>query len=501
MNTPPARDSVPALNRVPVLDRNLKPLPKAPVRIVHLGLGAFHRSHQAWYTQHAPDAAEWGIAAFTGRRPDAAEALSAQDCLYTLVERSAGGDSFEVIGSIVEAVDGADVARLCRLIAAPETAVVTLTITEAAYGLAADGTFDADAPGVADDLRALSAAAAGETAAAGEAAASGGTAASGEARVPGTPLGRLVLALAARRDSGAGPIAVVSCDNLSANGDVARRGILGMASAWGQDLAEWIGANVSFVSTSVDRITPRTTEEDIMEVAEQCGYSDHSPVVAEPFRNWVLSGNFPAGKPRWEDAGAVVVDDIEPYENRKLWLLNGSHSILAYAGQLCGHVTVAEALADPLCRKAVEDFWDEAANHLKGQGLDVPQYREALLERFGNARIAHRLAQIAADATTKLRMRAVPVLTAERAEGRSGAGAGLMLAAWVDYLNTARDVQDPLAAEIQAANALEGIERVQALLRLVNAGIAEDTDIVALVHGLCGSFTVTTPAPATPTHT
>ena len=474
----------PVQGSLPVLDRSLKPLPKAPVRIVHLGLGAFHRSHQAWYTQHAGDAGEWGIAAFTGRRPDAAKALAAQDCLYTLVERSAGGDSFEVIGSIVEAVDGADVGRLCELLAAKETAIVTLTITEAAYGLAADGTFDADAPGVADDLRALSAAA------------SGGTG-PGEAGVPGTPLGRLVLALARRMDSGGGAIAVVSCDNLSANGEVARRAVLGMAAAWTPDLADWIEENVSFVSTSVDRITPRTTEEDIAEVAEQCRYSDNSPVVAEPFRNWVLSGDFPAGRPRWEEAGAVFVDDIEPYENRKLWLLNGSHSILAYAGQLRGHATVADALADPSCRKAVEDFWDEAAHHLQAAGLDVPGYRQALLERFGNARIAHRLAQIAADGTTKLRMRAVPVLTAERASGRTGSGAALMLAAWIDYVAATQDFQDPLAAHIHAANALEGSERVQALLGLVSADIADDPGIVSLVHGLCGSIAAqsVTPSP------
>ena len=470
-----------ALGSLPALDRNLKPLPKAPVRIVQLGLGAFHRSHQAWYTQHAGDAGEWGIAAFTGRRPDAAAALSGQDCLYTLVERSAGGDSFEVIGSIVEAVDGADVGRLCELVAAKETAIVTLTITEAAYGLAADGTFDADAPGVADDLRALSAAA------------SGGPRAEGQG-VPRTPVGRLVLALAGRRDSGGGPIAVVSCDNLSANGEVARRAVLGLASGWGPGLVEWIGANVSFVSTSVDRITPRTTEEDVAEVAEQCGYSDCSPVVAEPFRNWVLSGDFPAGRPRWEDAGAIFVDDIGPYENRKLWLLNGSHSILAYAGQLRGHATVAEALADPVCRQAVKDFWDEAAHHLHGEALDIPAYRQALLERFGNARIAHRLAQIAADATTKLRMRSVPVLTAERIAGRSGAGSALMLAAWIDYVVAGNDFQDPLASEIRAAVALDGTERLQALLRLVSAALADDPDVVALVSRLCGSFATNTAA-------
>lgn len=478
----------PAPGALPVLDRTLKPLPTAPVRIVHLGLGAFHRSHQAWYTQHAGDAGEWGIAAFTGRRPDAAEALSAQDCLYTLVERSAAGDSFEVIGSIVEAVDGADVGRLCELLAAKETAIVTLTITEAAYGLAADGRFDADAPAVAEDLRALSAAA------------SGGTG-PGEAGVPGTPLGRLVLALARRRDSGAGPLAVVSCDNLSANGEVARRAVLGLAGAWGHGLAEWIDANVSFVSTSVDRITPRATDADTTEVAEQCGYRDSSPVVAEPFRNWVLSGDFPAGRPRWEDAGAVVVDDIEPYENRKLWLLNGSHSILAYAGQLRGHATVAEALADPVCRKAVEEFWDEAANHLTAAGLDIPQYRQALLDRFGNARIAHRLAQIAADGTTKLRMRAVPVLMAERAAGRRGSGSALMLAAWIDYAASGAEFQDPLAADIRAANAVPGTGRIQALLRLVSAGLAEDPQIVALVSALSGTLSANPAGSATPAHT
>jgi fructuronate reductase len=312
-------------NNVRELNRALVRLPKAPVRIVHLGLGAFHRSHEAWYTQHASDGAEWGIAAFTGRRPDAALALAAQDGLFTLIERSGDGDAFEVIGSIAEAVDGADLGRLQELVAAPETVMVTLTITEAAYGLDSTGSFDARAAGFAGDLAVL-----------GSAAGAGGTLT--------TPLGRLVSALAARRHAAAGPIAVVSCDNLSGNGEVARRAITGLAEAWDAGLAQWIKANVSFVSTSVDRITPRTTEADMAEVEESCGYRDSSPVVAEPFRDWVISGNFPKGRPRWEDAGAVVVDDIEPYENRKLWLLNGAHSLLAYAGQLRGHTTVAQAL-------------------------------------------------------------------------------------------------------------------------------------------------------------
>ncbi|MGO4582341.1 mannitol dehydrogenase family protein [Arthrobacter sp. 2RAF6] len=433
-----------------------------------MGLGAFHRSHQAWYTQHAGDAAEWGIASFTGRRPDAAEVLAAQDGLYTVVERSDAGDSFEVIGSIVEAIDGADVERFVALVAAPLTSLITLTITEAAYRLGADGKLDSQAPDVVADLAVLA-----------DGSASGR---------PTTPLGRLVLGLAARRDADAGPLAVVCCDNLSNNGTVARSAVMGMAKAFDAGLAAWIDANVSFVSTSVDRITPRTTDADIDAVAAACGYRDESPVVAEPFRNWVLSGDFPAGRPHWEDAGAVFVDEIEPYENRKLWLLNGAHSLLAYAGQLRGHKTVAEALADDFCRRAVEEFWDEAASSLHGGDLRIPEYRAALLERFGNSRIAHHLAQIAMDGSTKLRMRALPVLRAERGAGRSGQAAARMIAAWTAYTDTATGLQDPQAAGIAAANALSGRARLEALLGLVDPDLVADPAIVDLVEGMAETF-------------
>ncbi|PNH83669.1 oxidoreductase [Arthrobacter sp. AFG20] len=456
---------------LPRLNRTLQPAAKAPIRIVHLGLGAFHRSHQAWYTHRAGDAAAWGIAAFTGRRPDAALALAEQDGLFTLVERADGGDTFDVVGSIVEAADGADVQRLATLVAAPATAVVTLTITEAAYRLGADGHLDRTASDVVADLALL---------------------ASGSGN-PTTPLGRLVFALAARRAAGAGPLAVVCCDNLSSNGTVAHHAVAGIAGAWDPSLARWIDDNVSFVSTSVDRITPRTTGADLAAVEASCGYHDTSPVVAEPFANWVLSGDFPAGRPRWEDAGALFVADIEPYENRKLWLLNGAHSLLAYAGQLRGHTTVAEALADPLCLRAVETFWDEAEANLSGQGgttadLQIPAYRSALLARFSNARIAHHLAQIAMDGSTKLRMRAVPVLQAERAAGRSGAAAALMIAAWMDYSAASAAFQDPLADQVAAANRLSGTERVRALLGLVDPVLAGDAAVVGLVEDLCGTF-------------
>ncbi|QCB98780.1 mannitol dehydrogenase family protein [Arthrobacter sp. PAMC25564] len=458
--------SAPQESTLPQLNRRLRPSAKAPVRIVHLGLGAFHRSHQAWYTHHAGDAAAWGIASFTGRRPDAALALAEQDGLYTVVERGDTGDSFEIVSSIVDAIDGADVGRLAQLVAAPATAVITLTITEAAYRLGADGSLDRAAADVVADLDLL--------------ASGSGT--------PVTPLGRLVFALAARRAAGGGPLAVVCCDNLSNNGTVAHNAVVGLAEAWDAGLAAWIDAQISFVSTSVDRITPRTTEADLAAVEAACGYRDNSPVVAEPFRNWVLSGGFPAGRPRWEDAGAVFVDEIEPYENRKLWLLNGAHSLLAYAGQLRGHTTVAGALADPVCLQAVEQFWDEAEANLHGADLRIPEYRAELLARFRNARIAHHLAQIAMDGSTKLRMRAVPVLLAERAQGRSGAAAALVIAAWMDFSAAAPAFHDPLAADVVAANTRGGAGRVRALLALLSPDLAGDDDVVRLIEDLGGSF-------------
>lgn len=465
--------SEPAPASLPRLNRAIQPSVKAPIRIVHLGLGAFHRSHQAWYTQHAGDAAEWGIASFTGRRPDAALALAEQDGLYTVVERGDTGDSFEVVGSIAEAVDGADVDRLAQLVAAPATAVITLTITEAAYPLDAHGRLDRTAPDVVPDLALLAAGVGGK---------------------PTTPLGRLVFALAARKGAGGGPLAVVCCDNLARNGSVARSAVLGLAAAWDAGLAAWICTNVSFVSTSVDRITPRTTEADLAAVQAACGFRDSSAVIAEPFRNWVLSGDFPAGRPRWEDAGAVFVDDIEPYENRKLWLLNGAHSLLAYAGQLRGHATVAEALADPVCLQAIEEFWDEAAANLvsaenQGADLRIPEYRAELLARFRNARIAHHLAQIAMDGSTKLRMRAVPVLQAERANGRTGKAAARLIATWMDYTRldfpgAPAELADPLAGEVRIANTLAGTQRIATLLGLLSPGLGQDSAAVSLVENL-----------------
>ena len=437
----------------------------APVRIVHLGLGAFHRAHQAWYTARASDAAEWGIAAFTGRGPTAALELAPQDGLYSLVERSDTGDSVSIVRSIVEAHDGANVTRLVELLAARATAIVTITVTEAGYRLTADGAPDVSDEAVAADMAGF---------------------ASGRAQ---TTLGRLLLGLDARRRAGAGPIAVVPCDNMPDNGPVVAAAVTALAASADPDLAAWIGENVSFVSTSVDRITPKTTPDDLATVARLTRWDDAAAVVTEPFSDWVLSGGFPAGRPDWEGAGARFVDEIGPFESRKLWLLNGAHSLLAYTARQRGHETVAAAIADGECLAAVEAFWDTAERHLPAQGLDIPAYRAALLERFHNARIEHRLAQIANDGSTKLRIRIAPVVLAERAAGRSGAAGIAVLAGWIGQLlpgGVLGDPQDPLADALRAAAQLPPAEAVPALLALVDPALAADAAVVAQVREAAG---------------
>ena len=207
-------------------------------------------------------------------------------------------------------------------------------------------------------------------------------------------------------------------------------------------------------------------------------------MVTEPFRSWVLSGDFPAGRPRWEDAGAQFVEEIEPYENRKLWLLNGSHSLLAYAGQQRGHHTVAEAVADPQCAKWMEAFWDEAQAHLPTE-LDIPGYRAALRERYSNARIAHNLAQIAIDGSSKLPIRAVPVLRAEREAGRDGSASARPIAAWIAFLQSAKaagnKINDAGIAALNKALPLSERERTKALVGLLDRSLAEDESLLELI--------------------
>lgn len=383
--------------------------------MVHLGLGVFHRSHQAWYTEQVNRAGDdqWHYASFTGRRPDAAVELAKQDCAYTLLIRGADGDRPERVSSIAVAADGADYQLWTRYLADSRTALVTLTITEAGYELPADG-------GVAD-VRAFLA-----------------------DEQPPSAVARLAIGLRARLRAGGAPIAIVSCDNLASNGEFTRRAVLEFADRVDPRLAAWIGTEVSFVSTMVDRITPAVEPTDLHTVERLTGWRDRVPVVAEPFTDWVLAGDFPLGRPDWELAGARFVDNVEPYELRKLFLLNGAHSMLAYLGLARGHATVFDAVSDPVCRQAVEQFWTEAAILLPFDDSEIARAKADLLERWGNPRIDHQLAKIALDGEQKLRVRVAPVLRAYA--GRQPTGQVLLLAAWLLHLRAGGLSQQSLEA-------------------------------------------------------
>jgi fructuronate reductase len=382
--------------------------------MVHLGLGNFFRAHAAWYTDRAPDAGEWGIAAFTGRSAAIAQSLAEQDGLYTLLVRGPEGPAPEVVSSLsaVHAADDLDALR--AYFGRREVGVVTLTVTEAGYRRDDSGGLDAGAQDVRSDIASLIT--------------------DPHRGVVTTIPGKLVAGLLARRAAGGGPVAIVPNDNVPDNGAMAARVVADLAAAVDPTLSGWIDAQVSFVATMVDRITPRTTDDDRSLVAALRGVDDPQAVPTEPFTEWVLAGDFPGGRPSWESAGARIVDDVRPFERRKLWLLNGSHSLMAYAGSLLGHETVADAVADPTVRVWVEEWWDAACRHLPLPAAEVATYRAALLERFSNPGIRHLLAQIAADGSQKIAIRAVPVLKADLDHGHVDPGATRLVAAWIAHL-------------------------------------------------------------------
>ena len=437
----------------------------APVSLVHLGLGNFFRAHQAWYTEHAGDAGDWGYAAFAGRGADLAERLQAQDGLYTLLERGPQRDTAEVIASVSEARPGADHAGWLACVASPRVAAVTVTVTEAGYCRGPDGGLDVSRQDVAADLARLR-------------------------RDVATPVAtapaRLVAGVAARRAADGGPFALVSCDNVPGNGALARRVVTEAARLVDPALVEWIGQSLSVVTTVVDRITPRAGNAEIQAAARLIGRSDDAPVVTEPFSEWALAGEFPAGRPRWEDAGAIFTDDVSRYEHRKLWLLNGAHSLLAYAGSLLGRRSVADAIGDDRCRTWVHQWWATAGPHLDQPPGEVAIYEDALVERFANTRMHDELDRIAEDGSQKLPIRVLPVLRAERAAGRLPVGATRIVAAWLCHLRgLGGPVHDVRADELIPLAAGRLDDAASKVLDALDPELGADTAVVTTVADQC----------------
>jgi fructuronate reductase len=444
--------------------------PRPPVRALHLGLGNFFRAHQAWYTHAASDGADWGIAAFTGRSANAADVLAGQDALYLLDVRDDGGDCFDVVESLATVHHATDGEAWTRYWADPTVSHITLTVTEAGYRRDALGALDERDPEIHSDIAALQ----DETAAR-------------------TAPGRIVAGLMARRSADGGPIALIPCDNLPANGAALARVVRDLAERVDPTLLAWIEESATFVSTMVDRITPATTEADRVRIHLATGVDDRSPVITEPFSDWVLAPPTELTVPRWETAGATWVDDAAPYEARKLLLLNGAHSLLAYTGQLRGHRTVADAIADDTCRAWVEQWWGEARAYVPLPDSAFDHYSQALLNRWDNRAIEHRLAQIAMDGSQKLVVRIVPVIRAERRAGRLPTAACRALAAWVLSLRAAGGpASDPRVIELVALADGDLRTAVPRTLRALDPTLPDDHELVAAVVALAEELDTTT---------
>lgn len=377
--------------------------------IVHLGLGAFHRAHQAVFVDDCLNAGEkgWGIIGASLRSGDTRDALARQDSLYTLSVVDGSGERLRVIGSILSSlVAPEDPAALLDRLCDADTRIVTLTVTEKAYLRSAAGGLDEDHPDIAWDLA-----------------------------NPGAPRsvhGFLSEAIARRRAAGLTPFTVLSCDNLPANGATLRKLLVAFCALRSAEFASFVEAEVAFPSSMVDRIVPATTDEDRRRISAALGVIDAWPVTTEPFLQWVVEDRFPGGRPAWDRFGVEMVDDVAPFEDMKLRLLNGSHSSIAYLGLLCGHATVSEAFGDRSIRQFVSRLWAEAIPSLPaGAGLKPEAYILELAKRYDNPALKHRTAQIANDGSQKLPQRIIATALDRARKGGSTRHLMLTPAAWI----------------------------------------------------------------------
>ena len=441
-------DQVPGAVDVPRYDR-------AALRtgIVHLGVGGFHRAHQARYLDELMNdgqALDWALCGVGVLPSDIRmrDALSAQDGLYTLVVKDPDGTwSARVIGSLHQYLFAPDDPEaVVEKMAEAGVRIVSLTVTEGGYNVSpVTGEFLADTPGVVHDLTT-------------------GTA-------PTTSFGLVVEALVRRRARGLAPFTVMSCDNIAGNGDVARRSFAAFAALKGQaggdaELGEWVRTQVHFPNSMVDRITPATTDEDRAEVARRFGVDDAWPVVCEPFTQWVLEESFTAGRPPFEQVGVQVVQDVEPYELMKLRLLNASHQALCYLGHLAGYQLVHEVAQDPLFAEFLLSYMDvEATPTLQPvPGIDLEDYKRTLIVRFSNAGVRDTVARLCAESSDRIPTWLLPVVRENLAHGGQVHRAALVVASWARYAEGTDEhggsitVVDRLADRLQAAAGRQSTE-------------------------------------------
>ncbi|MBX3569259.1 MAG: mannitol dehydrogenase family protein [Rhizobiaceae bacterium] len=402
--------------------------------ILHIGVGAFHRAHQAPVIDDclAAGQKDWAILGASLRSTATRDALSPQDFCYGLSVRDGDSQSLRVVGSLLDMISAPEnPSALLDAMVDPRIRIVMLTVTEKAYLRRPDGSLDADHGDVVHDLA--------------------------NPDMPRTVHGLLTEALARRFEAGTQPFTLLSCDNLPANGKALRQVIVDFAGRRSPVLADQIARHVAFPSCMVDRIVPATADGDRERISAGLGLDDAWPVVAEPFFQWVVEDDFPAGRPRWERFGVTMVEDVTPYETMKLRMLNGAHSAIAYLGLLAGHATVDAAFADPAIRAIVEALWDETSATLPGEaGLDPLDYRRRLAARFANTALAHQTRQIATDGSQKLPQRIIAPALERLEAGRSIETLALVVAAWIAACaarggdGTARRFTDPLDARLDA---------------------------------------------------
>lgn len=423
-------------------------------RIVHFGFGAFHRAHQALLTDRVLNAqgGDWGIceiSLFSGDR--LMSQLREQNHLYTVLEKGANGNQAIIVGAVKECLNAKldSLAAIIEKFCEPQVAIVSLTITEKGYCIdPATGSLDVSNPRIIHDMQ--------------------------HPTEPHSAPGILVEALHRRRERGLSPFTVLSCDNIPDNGHVVKNAVLGMAEKRAAELAAWIQQHVSFPGTMVDRIVPAATEESLDEITRELGVADPCAISCEPFIQWVIENNFVAGRPQWEVAGVQMVDDVLPWEQMKLRMLNGSHSFLAYLGYLAGFQHISDCMQDSAFREvAYRLMMNEQAPTLRITNVDLSRYAASLIERFANPALKHRTWQIAMDGSQKLPQRMLEGIREHLARGSDWPLLALGVAGWMRYVSgvddagATIDIRDPLSEKIRLlVESSSDAERVSALLSL-----------------------------------
>ena len=425
---------------VPSYDRS-----QVTVGIVHFGVGGFHRAHQAMYVDQLMEqgkALDWGICG-VGVMPfdlKMKEAMQAQDCLYTLVEKAPDG-SWEprIIGSIVQYLYAPDDPEaVIEKMADPATRIVSLTITEGGYNFhPVTGEFDDTNPAVKADLA--------------------------PGAVPATTFGLITEALVRRRSRGIEPFTVMSCDNIQGNGHMAQEVFTAFARLRDPELGEWVAGNVAFPNSMVDRITPVTTDEDRAQISERFGVEDAWPVVCEPFTQWALEDKFPSGRPPFEDVGVQVVPDVVPYELMKLRLLNASHQALCYFGYLAGYRLVHEVAQDQLFANFLLDYMNREATPTLAPvpGIDLDAYKLQLIERFSNAAVRDTVARLCARSSERIPTWLVPVIRENLAAGRDVTLSAAVVASWARYAEGVDEQGEPIEIVDQLADTVQRLAAQQ----------------------------------------